>query len=91
MNLMKRDNNIFRLLRIARDKTVKEIADELRVTPSYINAIENGSRIPSIRLIKDYAEALNVDERIIHEFNKNTTEKTRFEDMLLSLLNVIVK
>ena len=36
------NRNIFRLLRIARDRKVKDLADELLVTPAYINAIEKG-------------------------------------------------
>ena len=40
------DLNIFRLLRIAREKKVKDIAEDLLVTPAYINAIEKGKRIP---------------------------------------------
>ncbi len=47
--------NIFRLLRIARDKKVKELADDLLVTPAYINAIEKGNRKPSERLIRDFS------------------------------------
>lgn len=81
--------NIFRLLRIARDKKVKELADELLVTPAYINAIEKGDRKPSERLIRDYAEALNVDEQIIKTFSQNTTSNTNFEHFLLSLLQTI--
>ena len=81
--------NIFRLLRIARDKKVKELANDLLVTPAYINAIEKGDRKPSERLIRDYAEALNVDEQIIKNFSKNTTSNTNFEHFLLSLLQTI--
>ncbi|MGN0385323.1 MAG: helix-turn-helix domain-containing protein [Lachnospiraceae bacterium] len=81
--------NIFRLLRIARDKKVKELADDLLVTPAYINAIEKGDRKPSERLIRDYAEALNVDEQIIKNFSENTTPNTNFEHFLLSLLQTI--
>ena len=47
------DLNIFRLLRIARDKKVKDLAEDLLVTPAYINAIEKGKIIPSDRLILD--------------------------------------
>jgi len=85
------NTNIFRLLRIARDKKTKDLAAELRVTPAYINAIENGTRTPSARLIKDYAEALAVDEAIILNFCENTAPNTRFEEVLLSLLNTILK
>lgn len=81
--------NIFRLLRIARDKKVKDLANDLLVTPAYINAIEKGDRIPSERLIRDYAEALNVDEEIIKTFSKATPSNITFEHFLLSLLQTI--
>ncbi len=81
--------NIFRLLRIARDKKVKELAEDLLVTPAYINAIEKGDRKPSERLIRDYAEALNVDEQIIKTFSENPTSNISFEHLLLSLLQAI--
>ena len=95
MNLAKdsvnEKTNIFRLLRIARDKKVKDLAEELRVTPAYISAIENGTRVPSIRLIRDYAEALSVDEAIILEFMEKSGENDRFEKLMLRLLQKIVE
>ena len=78
--------NIYRLLRIARDKKVKELADDLRVAPGYINAIENGNRTPSVRLKYNYAKALNVSVDIIDTFeNTNGT----FEKIMLKLLQMI--
>jgi transcriptional regulator with XRE-family HTH domain len=83
--------NIFRLLRIARDIKVKELANKLRVTPEYINAIERGKKIPSCRLIKDYSDVLNVDESIIIQFNKESENNSPFEKKMLSLLKLIVE
>lgn len=87
--MLDKNLNIFRLLRIARDKKVKELADDLLVTPAYINAIEKGDRKPSERLIRDYAEALNVDEQIIKTFSEKATSNMNFEHLLLSLLQTI--
>lgn len=81
--------NVYKLLRIAKDVKVKDLADELRVTPAYINAIENGTRTPSSRLIKDYARTLDVDEQIILTFGDRVNENTRFEKMLYRLLQQI--
>lgn len=83
------NTNIFRLLRIARDKKVKDVAHALMVTPAYINAIESGERYPSKRLIKDYAEVLEVDEDTITLFENTKQENQRFENVLLSLLQQI--
>ena len=81
--------NIFRLLRIARDKKVKELAEELLVTPAYINAIEKGNRQPSERLIRDYAKVLNVDEQLIKMFLEEPISNKSFEHFLLFLLQKI--
>ena len=85
------DLNIFRLLRIARDKKVKDLAEDLLVTPAYINAIEKGKRIPSDRLIRDYSQVLDVDEKIIKKFSGIEKENTCFEKFLLELLKMICK
>ena len=75
------DLNIFRLLRIARDKKVKDLAEDLLVTPA----------IPSDRLIRDYAQVLDVDEKIIKKFSGIEKENTCFEKFLLELLKMICK
>lgn len=90
LNTKNSNLNIYRLLRIARDKKVKELADDLLVTPAYINAIEKGDRTPSDRLIRDYARALNIDEQIIKNFSTESATNTSFEKLLLSLLQAIV-
>ena len=81
--------NIYRLLRIARNMPVKDLAVELRVTNAYINAIENGSRTPSSRLNRDYAEALGVEEDLILNFSKDNADESRFEWLMLKLLQSI--
>jgi len=86
---VKSTNNIYRLLRIARDKKIKDLADELLVTPAYIHAIESGTRTPSKRLIRDYSKVLGVDEEIIVSFDKKNSDLKRFEKLLLRLLESI--
>jgi len=81
--------NIFRLLRIARDKKVKDVAKELGVTPAYINAIETGDRFPSERLLRDYANALDVSVETITSFEPSKNGSNVFERVLLSLLQKI--
>lgn len=81
--------NVFRLLRIAKDKTVKELAAELSVTPAYINAIENGDRFPSDSLVQEYAKAFNVSTETISTFKPSENGPHRFERTMLSLLEKI--
>ena len=80
--------NVFRLLRIARDIKVKDLAEELMVTPAYINAIEKGDKVPSPRLIRQYAIALNVDEEVIYNFSQKYKDCT-FEKTMLKMLRVL--
>lgn len=83
--------NIFRLLRIIRDKKSKELADELGITPAYINAIEKGDRFPSDRLLRDYALALGVNKELLLTFKPEAHKNQPFENVLLSLLQIISK
>ena len=85
------DLNVFRLLRIARNKKVKDLANELSVTPAYINAIEKGERTPSLRLIQDYAQALGVNVDTILAFSSEEQDHPKFETALLKLLQIICK
>lgn len=83
--------NIYRLLRIARDKKVKDIAEKLNVTSAYINAIESGDRKPSKKLLKDYAQALDVKEETILYFHHISKKEMKFEHFMLKILQIICK
>lgn len=87
----KEDLNIFRLLRIARNMKVKEIAEKLSITPAYVHAIENGKKFPSKRLLRDYAEVLGVKEETILTFKPEKQKNPKFENALLYLLQIICK
>ena len=84
-----RNTNIFHLLRIAKGLSIKELAEQLSITPAYIHAIENGEKFPSDRLLRDYAKALEVDENIIRNFSEENCKGKKFEQILLSVLRMI--
>ena len=88
---MKPENNVYRLLRIARDLKVKDVADKLNVTPAYISSIEAGKREPSIDKIKAYAEILGVDADTLLEFRQSEKYPDKFENFLLVILKAIVE
>ena len=84
------DLNVFRLLRIARNIRIKEVADELSITPAYVHAIESGKNFPSGRLLRDYAKVLGVSEETILNFKPEENKKDLvFENTLLRLLQII--
>lgn len=84
-------NNVYRLLRIARNKRVKDIADELGVTSAYISSIESGDREPSLDMIPKYARALEVDENTLFYFRDPANQPGTFEYFLLAILEKITK
>ena len=47
-----RNTNIFHLLRIGKGLSIKELAEQLSITPAYIHAIENGEKFPSDRQLR---------------------------------------
>ena len=90
MDSKKQENNVYRLLRIARDMKVRDIAEAVGVTPAYINAIESGKREPSLDKIPAYAKALRVDENTLFYFRKPENQYTTFEKFLRAILDKIV-
>ena len=54
-------------LRKKSGKTIKVLKEELKISPQYLNDIENNKRIPSDKLLRNFAETykLGVDEKTI--------------------------
>lgn len=59
---------IYRLLRTIRDRSAKDVANELLVTSTYISAIEKQTRMPSVRFDRAFAHLMGVPEELIHSF-----------------------
>ena len=91
MSEISSENNVYRLLRIARDMKVKDLADTLGVSSAYICAIESGKREPSTKMLADYAEALGVDANTLLFFRNSENHPTKFESFLLKLLQRIAE
>lgn len=91
MNAGQPENNVYRLLRIARDLKIKDVAKEVGVTPAYINAIEAGKREPALDKIPSYARALQVDENTLFYFRDTCNKPGKFESFLLAILKKIVE
>lgn len=69
---------------------IKNVAEELSITPAYIHAIESGKNYPSGRLLRDYAKVMGVSEDIISNFKpEENTEELAFEKNLMRLLQII--
>lgn len=82
--------NVYKLLRIANNKSVSELAGEIGVSPSYISEVENGKRLPSNALRKKYSETLGVKESTILYFDEESKEKNLgFQELLLLILKKV--
>lgn len=83
---------ILRLLRIANDFTMSELARELDVSQPYISQIESGKKKPSEELIDKYARALGVKKSIILYFDsEQKIHNYKFQHLLTLMLNKICK
>ena len=52
--------NAIREGRVAKDMTLRELARELRISPSYLSDIENDRRVPAEDILRRIAELLNL-------------------------------
>ncbi len=84
--------NVYKLLRIASNMSMKELAEKMGVSPAYVSEVEKGKRIPSNALRKKYSEVLNVKESTILYFDEENREKEpTFQSLLLQILEKLVR
>lgn len=93
-------NILGKKLKIARaKKSLKQLqlAKEIGVSPNYISLIENGQKIPSLKIIGRIAEALSVStssllaEDPIMDDLKSLSEKYDLQQLASALHNLIVE
>lgn len=81
--------NLYRLLRIARNMPVHTLAEKIGVTNSYINAIDKGTRTPSQRLEKSILTALDISPVQFAYMQQENAHIEQFEQALLMVLRVL--
>lgn len=81
---------ILRLLRIANDLSISELARRMSISKSYITEIEKGIKNPSNSILERYSKELNISKKnldyILKEFSK---EHLPYKKLLLSILEKI--
>ena len=82
---------VLRLSRIANDFTLKEMANKLGVTPSYVSLIEQGKRNPSDDILNKYSEVLNMSKETLMLFGEENENGFSFQELLLKILKKIVE
>lgn len=83
--------NIFHLLRIARNTTIQELTEKLSISRAYVCLIENGERLPSKRLLRDYARLFGVSTELLQNFDPQKQPEPKYENSMLYLLKEILK
>lgn len=85
----RKNNNVYRMLRIAMDLSVDELAKQLDISRSCIFAIENKGIEPSEKIIKLYSNFFGINKDALIDLQKNRDSKT-FPRLMLDILNEIV-
>lgn len=81
---------ILRLFRIARDMSIKELAEKMQVSSSYISDVERGVRNPSMETCKKYSDAFGVPLSVIIFFDEELTEHGyNYRKLLISILKKV--
>ena len=82
-----------RLLMISKDIKPVDLANALRVTPTYINAIMNNAKVPSIRLIEDFLKYFDIsfdDFSFLVDYYNTYTGEAKFENALYETLKLLL-
>gem|GEM_PF-1475392 len=86
----KETKSVFELLRICGGLTIKNVAEALNVTPSYVRQIETGERKPSRRIIEGFSMVFNVKpSQLLYLSEEMTEKKYNYQESLLFVLQKI--
>ena len=84
--------NVLRHLRMVRELSVKELAEKMDVSSTYISEVESNNKNPSLDMLNKYSEALEVKLSTIMTFNEEGEQiDYDFKKLLLLILEEIVK
>lgn len=67
---MEKLNEALRLVRVFHDKKIKDLAEELNVSPSYITDIEKGNKKPSLEMVNKYAKVFKTTSSALLFFSE---------------------
>lgn len=83
---------VLRLLRIAQDLSVKELAEKMEISSTYICDVESSRKRPSLDMLKKYSDALNVEtSTILYFVEQNEKTNYNYQELLLKILNLLTK
>lgn len=83
-------NEVLKLLRIANDYKLKELADLLDVSQPFLSQIESGVKKPSNELLGKYSKIFKVRVSVLQFFAEEKEEKNlKYQQLLLMILEKI--
>lgn len=83
---------VLKLLRIANDLSIKDLAKKMEVSSAYISEIEANNKKPSYEMITKYSNVLNVSRSSIMFFDEEGEKNDyNYQILLLDILKKIVE
>ena len=83
-------NQILKLLRIANDITMDELALKLGISKSYISSIESGNRRVTEDLLKNYSKVFKIPQKTLLFFEETANKnKLKTQEILILILSKI--
>ena len=84
--------SVLKLLRIANNMSVKELAEKMDVSTTYITEVEANNKNPSLNTLTKYSIALGVSRSSILYFDEEGSKNGyNYQELLLKILQAIVK
>lgn len=84
--------NVLKLLRIAKEMSIKSLATKMSVSSTYISEVEANNKNPSLDMLTKYSEALGVSKSTIMYFDEEGEKMGyNYQNLLLEILKEITK
>jgi len=68
-----------RLIRVYHDLKQKEVAERLKISPTYLSEIEKGHKIPTLEVIQRYSDTFGLPVSSIMFFAESVEGKTALD------------
>jgi Predicted transcriptional regulators len=84
--------NVLKLLRIANEMSMKDLARKMDVSSTYISEVEANNRNPSLDMLSKFSTALGVSKSTILYFDEEGAKHSyTYKKLLLDILKEITK
>jgi transcriptional regulator with XRE-family HTH domain len=80
-----------RLVRVFHDKSQTQLANELRISKSYLSEIESGKRRPSIDILERYSEIFHIPASSLLLFSEKLEDRKFSHKSRLIVADKVVK